>query len=382
MLTASARKFHNETSLIFGLVLRKKEPSKVEKRSRKRRFVKDLLFTCMVLGIALLIGLLLKFSLNATDQIPLIFVLGVMVIALKTDGFWWGISSSTLTVFIINFVFIDPFLGFNFSPYTIPSAIVTLSVSVITSTLTTRIKEQEKVRIEGEKEQIRANLLRAVSHDLRTPLTAIYGATSTIIDKYDELTKEQQIELLYDVKNDSEWLTRMVENLLSVTRVTGHDVRLKKNSIVLEELVGTTVSKFNKMHPGQNLIVDVPDQFITIQGDAILLEQVMINLLENAVFHATGMTWIKLTVTENGAHVIFKVIDNGCGIPHDRLKTIFNGTWNSQDETADSRRSNMGIGLSVCYSIIKAHGGTMTASNESKGGAVFSFTLDKENEDE
>ncbi len=354
----------------------------MEKSSRKHRFVKDLFFTCTVLGVALLFGLILKFSLNATDQIPLIFVLGVMIIALKTDGFWWGISSSTITVFIINFVFIDPFLGFNFSPYTIPSAIVTLSVSVMTSTLTTRIKEQEKIRVESEKEQIKANLLRAVSHDLRTPLTAIYGATSTIIDKYDELTKEQQIELLYDVKNDSEWLTRMVENLLSVTRVTGHDVRLKKNSIVLEELVGTTVSKFNKMHPGKNLIVEVPDRFITIQGDAILLEQVMINLLENAVYHATGMTWIKLTVTENGSRVIFKVIDNGCGIPHDRLKTIFTGTWNSQDETADSKRSNMGIGLSVCYSIIKAHGGTMTAGNEAKGGAVFSFTLEKEEEDE
>lgn len=354
----------------------------MEKRRHKQKFAKDLLFTCMVLGIALLIGLALKFSLNASDQISLIFVLGVMVIALKTDGFVWGIFSATLTVFIINFVFIDPFLGFNFSPYTIPSAIVTLSVSVITSTLTTRIKEQEKIRIEGEKEQIRANLLRAVSHDLRTPLTAIYGATSTIIDKYDELTKEQQLGLLYDVKNDSEWLTRMVENLLSITRVTGNDVRLKKNSIVLEELVWTTVSKFNKTHPGQNLIVEVPDQFITIQGDAILLEQVLINLLENAVFHAKGMTEIRLTVTENGSHVIFKVLDNGCGIPHDRLKTIFNGTWNSQDESADSRRSNMGIGLSVCYSIIKAHGGTMTASNQPKGGAVFSFTLDKEDEDE
>ena len=146
--------------------------------------------------------------------------------------------------------------------------------------------------------------------------------------------------------------------------------------------MGTTVSKFNKMHPRQNLHVKLPDHFITIQGDAILLEQVMINLLENAVFHAKGMTRINLVVKEKGKRVVFEISDDGCGIPSERLGSLFNGSWTSQVETADSRRSNMGIGLSVCYSIIKAHGGTMTARNGSRKGAVFSFTLDKEEDDE
>lgn len=354
----------------------------MKKLNWTRKTANDLLFTVMIFIVTLLAGLLLKFSLDASDQIPLIFVLGVMLIALRTDGYWWGIAVSFLEVFVINFVFVDPLMAFNFSPYTIPSAIVTLAVSLTTSALTIQVKEQEKIRIAAEKEQMRANLLRAVSHDLRTPLTAIYGATSTIIDRYDELPKNQQLELLRDVKNDSEWLMRMVENLLSVMRVTGNDVQLKKNSIVLEELVGTTVSKFNKMHPRQNLHVKLPDHFITIQGDAILLEQVMINLLENAVFHAKGMTRINLVVKEKGKRVVFEISDDGCGIPSERLGSLFNGSWTSQVETADSRRSNMGIGLSVCYSIIKAHGGTMTARNGSRKGAVFSFTLDKEEDDE
>ncbi len=354
----------------------------MKKLNWTRKTTKDLLFTIMIFIVALLAGLLLKFPLDAPDQIPLIFVLGVMLIALKTDGYGWGIASSTLMVFLINFVFVDPFMAFNFSPYTIPSAIVTFAVSLTTSALTIQVKEQEKIRIAAEKEQMRANLLRAVSHDLRTPLTAIYGATSTIMDRYDELSKAQQLELLQDVKNDSEWLMRMVENLLSVTRVTGDDVQLKRNSIVLEELVGTTVSKFNKMHPKQNLRVVLPDHFITIQGDAILLEQVMINLLENAVFHAEGMTQINLVVKEKGRRVVFEISDDGCGIPADRLGSLFNGSWTSKVETADSKRSNMGIGLSVCYSIIKAHGGTMSARNGAKKGAVFSFALDKEEDDE
>lgn len=354
------------------------------KRHRfKGKIAKNLLFTGIVFASVLFAGLLLKFPFNASDQIPMVFVLGVMLIALKTDGFGWGIAASTLTVFVINYVFVDPFMGFNFSPYTIPSAIVTFAVSVTTSALATQVKEKEKIRLEVEREKMRSNLMRAVSHDLRTPLTAIYGATSTIIDRYDELSRQQQLELLQDVKNDSEWLMRMVENLLSVTRVTGEGVQLKKSSIVLEELVGTTVSKFNKMHPGQNLIVELPDHFITIQGDAILLEQVMTNLLENAVFHAKGMTRMSLVVRESGDKVVFEISDDGCGIPADRLDSLFDGSWTSVVKTADSRRSNMGIGLSVCYSIIKAHGGAMAARNNAGGkGATFSFVLDKEKDDE
>lgn len=348
----------------------------------KGKIAWNLMFTGMVFVSVLASGFALKFTFNAPDQIPMVFVLGVLLIALKTDGFGWGIAASTLTVFVINYVFVDPFMGFNFSPYTIPSAIVTFAVSVTTSALTIQVKEQEKIKLEAEKEKMRSNLMRAVSHDLRTPLTAIYGATSTIMDRYGELSKEQKLGLLRDVKNDSEWLMRMVENLLSVTRVTGDGGRIRKNSIVLEELVGTTVSKFNKMHPGQNLHVELPDHFITIGGDAILLEQVMTNLLENAVFHAKGMTRMDLKVKETQKQVVFEISDDGCGIPPDRLGSLFDGSWTSNVETADSRRSNMGIGLSVCHSIIKAHGGVLTARNNAKKGATFSFVLDKEDDDE
>ena len=128
----------------------------MKKLNWTRKTANDLLFTVMIFIVTLLAGLLLKFSLDASDQIPLIFVLGVMLIALRTDGYWWGIAVSFLEVFVINFVFVDPLMAFNFSPYTIPSAIVTLAVSLTTSALTIQVKEQEKIRIAAEKEQMRA----------------------------------------------------------------------------------------------------------------------------------------------------------------------------------------------------------------------------------
>ena len=177
------------------------------------------------------------------------------------------------------------------------------------------------------------------------------------------------------MQDDSEWLIRMVENLLSVTRIDGEKVQVKKTPTVLEELIDAVLVKFKKRCPNQSVTVEIPEEFISIPMDAMLIEQVLINILENAVDHAKGMTALTLTVTIKDDSAVFTITDDGCGIPADRLDKLFTGFLDASGAPADSRRSNMGIGLSVCSAIIKAHGSEITARNNPDGGASFSFSL-------
>ena len=244
------------------------------------------------------------------------------------------------------------------------------------------LEEKEAAAVLAKNEQLRANLLRSISHDLRTPLTSIYGSSSTLISKYDALPKEQQLKLLGEIQEDSEWLIRMVENLLSVTRIDGAKVEVVKTPTVLDELIDSVLMKFSKKHPNQKVITQIPEEFVDIPMDSLLIEQVLLNLLENAVFHAKGMTELTLSVSLVGDKAVFEVADNGCGIPDDALQKIFTGSYEKSAAPVDGTRSNMGIGLSVCAAIVKAHGSEITAENRKGGGAVFRFALERGGEDD
>ncbi|MBQ2830709.1 MAG: PAS domain-containing sensor histidine kinase [Oscillospiraceae bacterium] len=346
-------------------------------KARKSVF-SDGLFSLLTLLIAFWANLFLVEKFDARTMTPMIFVLGVFLISYRTQGYWWGIAASFASVLAVNWAFSYPYWAFDLlSPECTSVAVVMLIVSTMTGTLTTRLKQQEKLKAETERERMRGNLLRAVSHDLRTPLTSIYGSCSALIENFDTIPREQQLLLLKDIKADSQWLNRMVENLLSVTRVDVDKIRLSKHSIVLEELIDSLLVKFQKHYPGQKIQVQIPDSFVSIPMDPMLIEQVLMNLLENAMLHARGMQnlWLRVTLEKRGA--VFFVEDDGCGIPSERMARLFTGTLDS-DMPADSMRSNMGIGLSVCRTIIKAHGSELKAGNRPDGGAVFSFCLEVE----
>jgi len=341
--------------------------------------LKEILFAVVTLVVAFAVNMLIKRLFGIDSLIPMIFVLGIFLISLKTNGYIIGIVSSVVSVFAVNYAFTFPYYAFDLiSPECVVSVIVMLIIAIMTSTLTTQIKAQQKAYAESEKEKMRANLLRGISHDLRTPLTSICGSTSAIIENYDMLDKEQQIKLLSEIREDSKWLNRMVENLLSVTRINSEKVRVIKTPTVLEELIDAVILKFHKHCPYQDVKVTIPEDFISIPMDALLIEQVIINILENAVFHAEGMTEIHLNVTTKDNLAVFEISDNGCGIPKDRIENLFSGYLERIDISADSSRSNMGIGLSVCASIIKAHGSVITAENLKSGGALFRFALEME----
>ena len=343
-------------------------------------FLRDGLFMAAMLLTAFGINLLMQKWFDTRSMIPMIFVLGVFLVSWRTQGYFWGITASMLSVLAVNYAFTYPYWAFDLiSPECISAAVVMLIVAIMTGALTTKIKQQEKMKAEAEKERMRGNLLRAVSHDLRTPLTSIYGACSVILEEYDETSREQHIKLLKDIQNDAQWLVRMVENLLSVTRLDEDKVCLTKNETVLDELVDSVLAKFRKHYPDQKIQLILPEEPVVIPMDAILIEQVLMNLLENAVFHAEGMEHLWLGVEIQGNRAVFRVTDDGCGIPQERMKGLFAGHLEST-APVDTGRSNMGIGLSVCSAIVRAHGSEMQAENRPEGGAEFRFALEMEEE--
>ena len=344
-------------------------------------WIDDCIFMIFTLLAAFAINLFLQYRFETYTMTPMVFVLGVFLVSCRTQGYFWGIAASLISVLAVNYAFTYPFWAFDLiSPECISSAVVMLIVASITGALTTKIKEQERVRYEAERERMRSNLLRAVSHDLRTPLTSIYGACSAMIENYDDISNEKKLKLLDDMRSDSQWLVRMVENLLSVTRIDNKKVRLAKNDTVLEELIDAVLVKFHKHYPQHIVQVQLPEEFISIPMDAILIQQVLMNLLENAVFHAHGMQNLWLTVEKRGSKAVFTISDDGCGIPLSRMDSLFTGLLDSQEPT-DNCRSNMGIGLSVCSAIVTAHGSEITARNKPEGGAEFSFGLEMEEQE-
>ena len=341
--------------------------------------MRDCLITVISLLCAFVLSLLFQYSFGVREHISTVFVFAVFLVSLLTEGYIYGVAAAFIGTVAVNYAFTFPYFTLNFTiQVNLISGIIMIAVAVLTGALTTKLKHHEATKAESEKERMRANLLRAISHDLRTPLTTIYGSSTTLLENRDMLTHEQKGRIITGIKEDSEWLIRMVENLLSVTRIDSGQVKIIKTPTVLEELIDSVMVKFKKRYPAQNIDIVLPDEMIIIPMDAMLIEQVVINILENAVQHAHGMTQLVLKVSALENHAVFEIIDDGCGIEPKKLETIFTGYNASSGEIADSQKKNAGIGLSVCATIVKAHGGHIEAENVKTGGTVFRFMLDME----
>lgn len=311
----------------------------------------------------------------------LIYVLAILIISRVTSGYFYGLAASIVSVFAVNYVFTYPFMALNFTITGYPVTFIAMfAVSIITSALTSQVKRQEQIRIEIEKEKMRATLLRAISHDLRTPLTSIIGSTSVVLENEDSISPEKKRELLSEVIEESKWLIQMVENLLSITKINSEGAKVNKREEIVEEILSETVTNFRSRYTTAKINVSVPEEVLIVPMDAILIEQVLYNLLENAIIHGKTVTHIELAVTVEGQFARFSVSDNGKGIAEELFPTLFEDTgWYEESSRSDGKR-NMGIGLSVCYSIIRAHGGEIYAYNKPEGGATFCFLLPLEDE--
>ena len=221
-----------------------------KKRRGPARWIRDAALTVLLLMAAAALRMLLRRVDPGDGYVGMLFVLAVACVARWTDGYFWGIFASIFGVVCVNYIFTYPFWEFNFTMTGYPLTFLSmLTVSLMISAMTTQIKKQERMRLETEKEAMRANLLRAMSHDIRTPLTSIVGNTAAILDNGETLTKQQERALLQDVNEDAQWLIRMVENILSITRISDEPGSIVKDYEAAEEVVADAVQKFTRRFP-------------------------------------------------------------------------------------------------------------------------------------
>ena len=343
---------------------------------------RDTLLTLLALALAIGLSALCRyFDPEGDSYAPMLFLFAVALVSRLTRGYFYGVAAAVLSVFAINFAFTVPLMSFNFSLAGYPlTFLVLLATALLISAMTTQLKRQEERNYRARLEEMRANLLRAVSHDLRTPLTSISAAASLLSDETKDIAPERRRAMLAEISDDAQWLIRMVENLLSITRV-GEAADVRKTPEAAEEVVSEAVRKYRARFARPVASISLPEELVMAPMDPILIRQVLSNLLENAAFHAEGAENVRVTLRVEGDEAVFEVSDDGAGIPEAKLKTLFDPSAAQPSDSAAHSRNNMGIGLSVCRTIVMAHGGTLSARNLKGGRACFRFTLPMKEEE-
>jgi two-component system sensor histidine kinase KdpD len=303
--------------------------------------------------------------------------------------------SAILSVLSFDFFFVPPRFTFAVSDVQyIWTFIVMFTAAMIISHLTIRMREEaeaarqgeersawlmekaKKAEIDAESERLRSSLLSSVSHDFRTPLTAIVGSASALLEK-EELTKNPKTrELLENIQMEGERLSRLVQNLLQTTRFESGTVRLEKEKYPLEEVVGSVLERLEKQFQSRSVKVKIPENLPLVPVDATLIEQVLMNLLENAVRHAPRGSGLEISAEAEGNSVVVAVSDRGPGLKPDELERVFDKFYHGPSSPG------AGLGLAICRAIVNAHGGRIWADNRKGGGAVFRFILPLEHSNE
>ena len=235
-------------------------------------------------------------------------------------------------------------------------------------------REKEKAAVLAKNEQLRANLLRAISHDLRTPLTSISGNASNLLsngNSFDETTKKQ---LYTDIYDDSMWLINLVENLLSATRLDEGKLNLNITEDLVDDVISEALHHVERKSVEHHISVQSNEDYLLAKMDAKLIVQVIINIIDNAIKYTPKGSDILIKTWKQGDKAMISIADNGDGIPDDMKARIFDMFYSGANKIADSRRS-LGLGLSLCRSIVNAHGGKIAVSDNTPHGTVFIITL-------
>ena len=235
-------------------------------------------------------------------------------------------------------------------------------------------EEKEKAAVLAKNEQLRANLLRSISHDLRTPLTSISGNADTLLHSYNMLDEQTRKQVFTDIYDDAQWLTGLVENLLSITKITDGSVKLHLSDQVIDDIVSEALRHIDRRSAEHHITVDCGDEPLLVRVDAGLIMQVLINLVNNAVKYTPPGSNIRITAIQQEKVAEICVSDDGPGIPDERKELVFKMFFTGSNLIADSRRS-LGLGLALCQAIIHAHHNEMTLKDNLPHGCIFSFTL-------
>ena len=235
-------------------------------------------------------------------------------------------------------------------------------------------KEKEAAKLQAENEKLRANLLRSISHDLRTPLTSISGNAGMLLSDLEKLDNDTIRQMCGDIYDDSAWLTNLVENLLAVTKIEEGRMKLQKQPHLIEEIVTEALQHISRKQTEHTVTVHHENELLLAKCDARLIIQVIINLVDNAIKHTPAGSHITITTKQNEQHTEISVGDNGAGIPDSEKEKVFQMFYSGSNPIADCRRS-LGLGLSLCKSIITAHGGDISVTDNAPAGTIFTFTI-------
>ena len=235
-------------------------------------------------------------------------------------------------------------------------------------------EEKEKAAVLAKNEQLRANLLRSISHDLRTPLTSISGNADTLLHSYNMLDEQTRKQIFTDIYDDAQWLTGLVENLLSITKITDGSVKLHLSDQVVDDIVSEALRHIDRRSAEHHITVDCGDEPLLVRVDAGLIMQVLINLVNNAVKYTPPGSNIRITAIQQEKAAEICVSDDGPGIPDERKELVFKMFFTGSNLIGDSRRS-LGLGLTLCQAIIHAHHNEMTLKDNLPHGCIFYFTL-------
>lgn len=365
---------------------------------------RDICVTILALSGAYYASSILLNHTGAENNSALVFALSVALISFLTTGYFYGVIAAVLGAFFTNYYFMAPYAQFSLSRAGYPVATLSmLAISLLICALTARVKRQKEeavrreqntkklyelneklnqeknaIELQSERERIRGNILRAVSHDLRTPLTTISGSASVLMSSPE--VSPQNVPMLQDIKNEADSMIVMVENLLSVTRIQDGNLPLTKREEMLEEVAGDAVFTTRRRFPDRQVEMELSEDILYLPMEPVLVKQVVVNLLENAIRHAGGAEPITLKLYRREEWAVVEILDRGKGVPREVIRAVREGRPVRRDLSGDSTRG-MGIGLSVCGSIIKAHNGFFEAANRPEGGAVFRFGLPLSEED-
>lgn len=335
-----------------------------------------------ILIAATLVGLLFSGLKIPEANIIAVYILGVLIISIITSSWMYSFLASVISVLAFNFLFTVP--RFTLRAYD-PSYPVTFGimflVALITGSLASRMKEYARESAQAamqiEKEQLRADLLRSISHDLRTPLTSISGNASNLLSNENEFSQETRMQIYGDIYDDSMWLIKLVENLLSVTRIEDGRMDLRMSAELMDEVIAEAMRHTDRNRDGRKIEVSSDEEFILGKMDARLIVQVVINLVDNAVKYTPEGAQIRIHTGKKDGMVVVSVSDTGPGIPDEQKSKVFDMFYTGTNRAADGRRS-LGLGLGLCRSIIREHGGEIWVSDNKPQGAVFTFTLPAE----
>jgi two-component system sensor histidine kinase KdpD len=350
-----------------------------------------------VVCIATGIGWMLSYGLRIPDiaerprfantNVLMLYLLGVLWVATRyTRG--PAVLASILGVAAFDVCFVPPYFTFTVNDEQYLATFVVMLLTALTiSTLTHRARVQSEAAREAwervETEFLRNTLLSGVSHELRTPLAAITGAASTLIEAREQLSPDSRGEMLSTIYDESERMERLINNLLEMSRLESGSLVLKQDWVPLAELIGSALRRLDRSLNGREVKIDLPRDLPLLYVDGLGIEQVLVNLIDNAIQYAPGDSPIEITARAAGAggDVSVEVADHGPGLPKGAESRVFEKFFRSHGSRPERGRG-IGLGLAICRAIVEAHGGSITAANRpgdgptaDGGGSVFRFTI-------